>query len=128
MTDRYASTRGSSGPLMRTTGMGVDQITRAWRMTASDFCRISRATSNGSPCWNFGRNSSTDSGPAYPLSASLRRIFDERRDAVAGNDPRGVVEQLARHIRHVLEVHVPDLAGANQIEVLELALSPDQKW
>jgi hypothetical protein len=29
VTDLYPLTRGSSGPLMRTTGIGVDQITRA---------------------------------------------------------------------------------------------------
>src|SRR5215831_7803287 len=53
----------------------ADQITRACRMTASDFRRISLATSKGSPSWNFGRNNSTERGPAYPFSESFRRIF-----------------------------------------------------
>src|SRR5215467_14644874 len=53
----------------------ANQITRACRMTASDFRRISLATSNGSPSWNLGRNNSTERGPAYPFSESLRRIF-----------------------------------------------------
>src|SRR5215471_6765471 len=44
------------------------------RMTASAFCLVSRATSKGSPCWNFGRKSSTERGPAYSLPASFSRI------------------------------------------------------
>src|SRR5215469_4157960 len=52
----------------------VVHITPARRMTASAFILVSRATSKGSPCWNFGRKSSTERGPAYSLSASFLRI------------------------------------------------------
>src|SRR5579862_7548498 len=45
---------------------------------------------------------------------------DERADTVAGNDSRGVVEQLARHIGYVLKVDMTNFAGPERIEVLEL--------
>ena len=72
-TRRLSATYGASAATCHYSGVRrkPGHITRARRMTPSAFWRISRATSKGSPCWNFGRKSSTESGPAYPLSASL---------------------------------------------------------
>ena len=50
--------------LSATSARGRDYITRDLRITASAFCRISRDTSKGSPCWNRGRKSSTEREPA----------------------------------------------------------------
>src|SRR5947207_8313644 len=56
------------------------------------------------------------------LFGELAKDPDERRDAVARNDARRLIEQFPRHVRHVLEVHVADLAGLQSLEVLELTL------
>src|SRR5262245_63318996 len=45
--------------------------------------------------------------------ALVRQLAQHRvqwRDALAGNESGGVVEQFSRHVGNVLEVHVPDLA------------------
>lgn len=57
------------------------------------------------------------------LRRELLQHDDDRSDTVAGDDPAVVVEQFARHVGHVLEMHMLDLAGADLIHVLELVQS-----
>src|SRR5690606_32939582 len=58
--------------------------------------------------------------PRVALLGELAQDPHDRRDAVARNQAPGVVDQLARPVLQILEVHVRELAVLDEIEILEL--------
>src|SRR5947208_10371829 len=119
---RYSAHRGSSAPLIGTMDMGGSHHTRlahdAFGLLldlARDLVRIALL--------KLRQEQLDGERTCVALLGELAEDPRERRHAVAGNDPRRLAEQLTRHVGHVLEMHVADFTGLEQIEILELTLA-----
>src|ERR1043166_509293 len=133
---RYSATRGSSGPSMTTTWTSV--ISRqssviSPQRQSSDDARLAHDPLGLLPdlegdlvriaLLELRQEQLDGQRTGIALVGEFPEDLDQRRDAVAGNDARRLIEELARHVRHILEVHVADLARLEQIQILKLTLT-----